>query len=108
MATLAVNARTRWLAGFDRQHGAVGVEWSIRKDAAMIRSAAEFVRLRTSEVPTLYRKAAHETAPEEVWLEVIKKYPKMKPWVIHNKTIPHSILCLLADDEDTDVSRMRR
>ena len=69
----------------------------------MIESADEFVMLRNSEIVAEYNRAAHEPASEEVWLEVIDRYPDMKKWVIHNKTIPHSILRLLSDDPDPSV-----
>lgn len=41
----------------------------------------------------------------EVWLDVIARYPGMKEWVVHNKTIPIEILRLLADDEDPSIRR---
>ena len=69
----------------------------------MIQSAEEFVKLRTSDVPEEYHRAMHETAPDEVWLEVIEKYPEKKKWVAHNKTVPLHILRLLAADPDPDV-----
>ncbi len=53
----------------------------------MIESPEEFVRLRTSKDPDQYRRAAHETAPPEVWLAIIEKFPEMRQWVAHNKTI---------------------
>ncbi|WP_268633261.1 hypothetical protein [Paenibacillus alvei] len=34
-----------------------------------------------------YLKAAWDDAPFEVWLEVINKYPDMREWVAHNKSI---------------------
>jgi hypothetical protein len=69
----------------------------------VIESAEEFVRLRSSEDPEEYGLAAIEPAPEAVWLEVIARFPEMRPWVAHNKTVPLSILKILADDEDADV-----
>lgn len=57
----------------------------------MIESPEEFVRLRTSEDPDQYRRAAHETAPPVVWLAIIEKYPEMRQWVAHNKTIPTDV-----------------
>jgi hypothetical protein len=69
----------------------------------MITSAEEFVALRLSKDPTMYNKAAHDSTTEEVWLDVIANYPDMKKWVAHNKTVPLSILRILADDPDPDV-----
>lgn len=62
----------------------------------MIETAQEFVRLRSSENPDEYRRASSETASEETWREVITNYPEMAFGVVQNKTVPHSILELLA------------
>lgn len=69
----------------------------------MIESAEEFVRLRTSQDPVEYRRAAHEPASVEVWLDVIGRFPDMRQWVAHNKTVPMEVLRRLADDPDRDV-----
>jgi hypothetical protein len=69
----------------------------------MITSAEEFVRLRLSENPDEYNQAARDTAPIEVWLEVIEKYPEMRKWVAHNKTIPDSVIEILANSPDSGV-----
>ena len=74
--------------------------------AKMIQSAEEFVELRTSENPELYTRAAQETAPEEVWLDVITRFPEMRVWVAHNKTIQTAILKILATDSDWRVRHM--
>jgi hypothetical protein len=79
-----------------------------------IESAQEFVFLRfhkmeaapTSEEIDLYQRAANEPATAEIWLEVIQKYPDMRAWVAHNKTIPLSILEILSHDEDPSVRHM--
>jgi len=72
----------------------------------MITSAEEFVRLRTSEVPEEYRRAAHEPAPLDVWLQVVATHPEMRFWVAQNKTVPRSVLELLAADPDVRVREM--
>lgn len=69
----------------------------------MTGSADEFVRLRTSDDPVEYDPSARDEAPEAVGLELIRTYPEMRRWVAHNKTIPLSILELLAVDRDEDV-----
>lgn len=69
----------------------------------MIESADQFVLLRTSEEIELYQRAANEPAMEDVWQEVIKKYPDMKIWVARNKTISLKILEMLSQDENADV-----
>lgn len=72
----------------------------------MIDSAEEFVRLRQSENPEDYRQSAHDTASMATWLAVIDKYPEMRKWVAHNKTVPLEILAILAEDESYEVRRM--
>ena len=72
----------------------------------MIRSADEFYRLRTSSDPEEYGRAAREPADEAVWLEVIECYPGMREWVAYNKSVPLSILRLLATSEDWRVRVM--
>lgn len=69
----------------------------------MISSAEEFVALRSSTDPAEYWRAAHEEAPIEVWMKVIADYPDYRKWVAHNKTVPLTILDLLAGDEDSAV-----
>lgn len=65
----------------------------------MISSAAEFVVLREKND----ERAAKDTAPEGVWLEIVRTRPDMKEWVVQNKTVPTSILNLLADDPDSNI-----
>lgn len=69
----------------------------------MITTAEEFVRLRESDIPDEYQRAAHEAAPVEVWHDVIGRYPHMRAWVAHNKTVPVEVLEILANDSDPDV-----
>jgi hypothetical protein len=69
----------------------------------MINSAEEFVALRTSEKPEEYLRAATEAAPIDVWLQIIARFPEMKSWVVHNKTVPLEILETLARDPDARV-----
>lgn len=66
----------------------------------MINSAKEFIDLRTSVRPDDYLRAARESAPLEVWFEVVEKHPEMKVWVARNKTVPMQILEQLAVDVD--------
>ena len=66
----------------------------------MIESADEFVRLRTSSESEQYRRAAHDEAPLEVWFDVIERFPEMRSWVAHNKTVPLVVLALLVTDDD--------
>lgn len=69
----------------------------------MIRTAAEFVSLRESHDPNDYRRAAHDDAPLDVWLEVIASFPHMKKWVVLNKTVPVVVIEALARDEDPTI-----
>lgn len=71
-----------------------------------IESAAEFVRLRESEVRAEYERAAHDDAPEEVWFQVLADRPDMRFWVAQNKTVPLSVLRVLATDGDDRVRSM--
>lgn len=72
----------------------------------MIGSAEEFVRLRTSEIPAEYGRAASEEAPLAVWHDVIRGFPEMREWVALNKTVPLEILSILARDDDVNVRIM--
>ena len=74
----------------------------------MIDSAEEFVRLRTSEDPDEYGRAAHEAASEATWRDVIETYPDMRFWVAQNKTEPLSILETLRHDPAERVRSMVR
>jgi hypothetical protein len=69
----------------------------------MIRSAEEFVRLRTSQIPAEQERAGSDDAPVDVWLAVIKQYPDLREWVAHNKTVPLAVLDRLANDPSTAV-----
>jgi len=69
----------------------------------MINSAEEFVRLRTSEDPQEYHRAANDEATVEVWKDVIQRFPEMKPWVIHNKQVQLEILELMARDPSASI-----
>jgi hypothetical protein len=69
----------------------------------MIETADEFVRLRTSDDPEEYNRASHDSALLPVWLEVIERFPEMRQWVAHNKTIPKEVYSALSKDEDENV-----
>jgi hypothetical protein len=69
----------------------------------MIESADEFRRLRASEDPAEYGRAAHDEASVEVWRDVVARFPDLRQWVAHNKTVPVEILDLLSTDPDSQV-----
>ncbi|MFI8127055.1 hypothetical protein [Acinetobacter sp. ABJ-A23_2] len=69
----------------------------------MISSAEEFVFLRTSEIFEEYTRAAYDDASDVVWMDVISKFPEMREWVAHNKTVPLDILEILARDTNESV-----
>jgi len=73
-----------------------------------ITSADEFVRLRTSESPEDYRRAASEDAPLDVWYAVIADHPEMRFWVAQNKTVPTAVLELLSEDADHGLTLFHR
>ena len=64
----------------------------------MIRSAEEFKQLRESKNKENYDRAVVEEASIEVWYEVINKFPELREWVAHNKTVPVEILEELSTD----------
>jgi len=78
----------------------------------MIKTADEFVALRTSDNLDEQYRAGHDSADINVWLDVINSYPDYKAWVVYNKTIQIEILELLCTDEDpevrADVARKRK
>ena len=78
----------------------------LRGAGKMISSAEEFVRLRDGSNPEEYRRAAVDSASEQVWLDVINNYPEERVWVAQNKTVPMSILKVLATDSDARVRFM--
>jgi hypothetical protein len=69
----------------------------------MIKSADEFIHLRTSGDPAEYNRSAHDEAPIEVWREIIVHRPDFRSWVAHNKTVPVEILAILAHDPSAEV-----
>lgn len=69
----------------------------------MIGSADEFHRLRTSDDHEEQRRASLEPAEERVWIDIVERYPSLRRWVAHNKTVPLSILGVLATDRDPEV-----
>ena len=71
-----------------------------------IESAEEFVRLRTSDDPAEYNRAAQDEASESTWREVIERFPDMRFWVVQNKTVPLSVLEILRHDTDDRVRHM--
>jgi hypothetical protein len=64
----------------------------------MILSAEEFVRLRTSDLREEYSRAAEDEAPVAIWMDLISRFPDMREWVAHNRTVPLEILEVLARD----------
>jgi hypothetical protein len=72
----------------------------------MIESADEFLRLRTSEDPAEYNRAAAEAATEQTWLDAIERFPEMRFWVAQNETVPLSVLEILRHDSDERVRHM--
>jgi len=90
----------------ERRRRALYVMESAQGGLAMIESVEEFIRLRASEDQIEYERAAHDEAPGSVWLDVIRRFPEYRFWVAHNKTVPVSILEILASDSDERVRSM--
>ena len=74
----------------------------------MIESADEFVRLRRSTDLEEHGRAARDEASIEIWREVIERYPEMREWVAHNKSVPMEILEILRHDADEKVRSVVR
>lgn len=69
-----------------------------------IETAEEFIHLRMSSKAGEYDRAARApAATEAVWWDVIRFYPNMRAWVIHNKTVPTVVLEALSTDADEHV-----
>lgn len=68
------------------------------KEAIVIKSAEEFLRLRFSDSEEDQIRANSDSASEEVWLNVIEKYPEMKEYVARNQSVTANILNILAND----------
>ena len=66
----------------------------------MIETAAEFVRLVESPDPAERHRAAWEEAPDGVWSELASGHLDMRFWVANNRTIPPSVMRVLASDSD--------
>jgi hypothetical protein len=74
----------------------------------VLESVEGFVQLRTGEDPAEYYRAAHDHADEATWLDVLERFPDMRVWVAHNKTVPLSIPERLRHDPDEHVRSMVR
>ncbi len=69
----------------------------------MIGSVDEFLRLRYSDDPMEYRRAASEPAALDVWLALIDRHPDSRVWVARNKTVPVDVLSLLVEVPSPEV-----
>ncbi|MGW6060962.1 HEAT repeat domain-containing protein [Streptomyces sp. NPDC055189] len=65
-----------------------------------ITSVEEFIRLRESEDPAEYDRAAWATMPVPVWWDLVRNHPGMRFWAAHNRTVPSEILTELVKDPD--------
>ena len=61
--------------------------------------------MRTSDDPAEYGRAAGDAASVETWLDVVDRFPDMRVWVAHNKTVPLEVLEALRHDPDERVRR---
>lgn len=66
----------------------------------MIKTSAEFILLRNSDIPEEYNRTGIEEAPLTVWMDLIENHHDMKVWVARNRTIPKEIIHILSEDSD--------
>lgn len=66
----------------------------------MIKTSAEFILLRNSDIPEEYNRAGIEEAPLTVWMDLIENHHDMKVWVARNRMIPKEIIHILSKDSD--------
>lgn len=64
----------------------------------MISTAQEFLTLMRSENPSDYQRFRNDSAPLEVWKELITRYSLANRWVARNKTAPVEILREISRD----------
>ena len=69
----------------------------------MIATAQEFLALMRSGEPSDYKRFRFDTAPPEVWRELVNKYPLTNAEVTLNKTVPAEILHEIAKDPSVRV-----
>jgi hypothetical protein len=72
----------------------------------VIRSAEEFVRLRSSGREADRQRARREELSEAVSRDVLERFPDMRFWLARNETVPLAILRDLAADDDPKVRRI--
>lgn len=65
--------------------------------------AAEWVRLRESDISEEHTAAAWADMPLAVWLDILDRYPHMAEWVAHAKRSPAEVAVLLAAHPDARV-----
>jgi len=68
-----------------------------------IQSAEQFKRLLESELASERWIASRGEASLEVWADIIARFPELRQWVAHNKTVPLEILDTLSRDRVTRV-----
>ncbi len=78
----------------------------------MIESVEEFLALTDDESPAAMERIRLDSAPEEVWGQILDLYPELARTVTLNKTLPEGILLRLAGHDDAsvraDVANVRR
>jgi len=78
----------------------------------MFQSAKEFVAAASRGDVDSNLRVRTDSAPLEVWMDILGEHPEMKRTVTLNKTLPQGILAALARDPDplvrTDIANTRR
>lgn len=64
----------------------------------MIDNANEWIRLRVSDDPEENQRAANETVPLAVWMQIHARAPELRPFIAYNRTSPLEMLERLASD----------
>lgn len=66
----------------------------------MIDNANEWIRLRSSDDSDDNYRAATETVPLAVWMQIHSKAPDLRAFIAYNRTSPPEMLAILARDEN--------
>jgi hypothetical protein len=66
----------------------------------VIDNAREWIRLRSSDDSDDNHRAATETVPLAVWMQIHSKAPDLRAFIAYNRTSPPEMLAILARDEN--------
>lgn len=69
----------------------------------MIESRSEYEALIESDLVADQNRAVRDSAPMDLWLEIVSDLPRYRRFVARNKTITHEVLRALVEDDDREV-----